>query len=91
MGQAEKFVKGMSVYANIWVTEQGKHGPRRVVVDRLHQQYGRCLVAGDNITEQLVRLTYATKDAELTGQTIVAKAKETDREAKKCIVSCRLQ
>lgn len=84
MGQAEKFMKRMSVYADMWVSEQSKFGKRYCIAERLHQQYGKTLVAGDNISEGLIRQLYASNTDELlSGATIIAKAKEAVKEAKK--------
>lgn len=84
MGQAEKFMKRLSIYSDLWVMEQGKLGPRYLIPERLHQQYGKSLVAGDNITESLIRRLYEKNhDDMLSGQAIVAKAKEAVKEAKK--------
>lgn len=83
MGQAAKFMKGMEVYGNIWMNEQTKFGPQIVLLERLHQQPGKVLVAGDNISEDLIWRTYATKPQYLTGLTIIAKAKEAIAGAKK--------
>ena len=84
MGQAEKFIKRMSVYSNLWEVEETKGGNRFIVPERLHQQYGKVLVEGDNITDSLIKRQYE-KNAEelLTGSTIISKAKETVKEAKK--------
>lgn len=84
MGQAEKFMKRLSIYSDLWAMEQGKLGPRYFIPERLHQQYGKSLVAGDNITESLIRRLYEKNhDDMLSGQAIVAKAKEAVKEAKK--------
>ena len=84
MGQAEKFIKRMSVYTNLWEVEETKGGNRYIIPERLHQQYGKVLVAGENITDSLIKRLYE-KNAEelLTGSTIISKAKETVKEAKK--------
>jgi len=41
----------MSVYSNLWEVEETKGGNRFIIAKRLHQQYGKVLVAGDNITD----------------------------------------
>ena len=81
MGQAEKIMKRTSVYADMWVGEQTKFGQRNYIPEQLHQQYGKVLVAGDNITEGLIRQTYASNvDDMLSGSTIIAKAREAIKE-----------
>lgn len=54
IGQAEKFMKCSLIYSDMWEEEQSKNGPRYFIPERLHQQYGKMLVAGDNITESLI-------------------------------------
>ena len=84
MGQAEKFIKHSSIYSDVWAVEQSKQGPRYYIPERLHQQYGNMLVGGDNITESLIRRLYEKDmDNMLSGQAIIAKAKEAVKEAKK--------
>lgn len=84
MGQAEQFMKQMSVYANVWEVEHTKNGSRNVIPERLHQQYGKVLVAGDNITESLIRLLYENKpDSRLNGKTIISRARIAIQGAKK--------
>ena len=84
MGQAEKFMKRLSIYSDMWEVEQSKSGPRYFIPERLHQQYGKILVAGDNITESLIcRLYEKNPDEKLSGQAIISKAKEAVKEAKK--------
>jgi hypothetical protein len=84
MGQAEQFMKQMSVYANIWEVEHTKNGIRHVIPERLHQQYGKVLVAGDNITESLIRRLYENKpDSRLNGKTIISRARVAIQGAKK--------
>lgn len=84
MSQAEKFIKRMSVYTNLWEVEETKGGNRFIIPERLHQQYGKVLVAGDNITDSLIKRQYEKNEEELlTGSTIISKAKEAVREAKK--------
>lgn len=84
MGQAEKFMKRMAVYSQLWHEDQTKYGNRFVISERLHQQAGKALVAGDNITEALIRQQYATQpENQLSGTTIVSRAKDVVKEAKK--------
>ena len=85
MGQAAKFIKGMDVYASMWSTEQTKFGERQIIHERLHQQSGKMLVAGDNISEHLIRKTYALKSNKeiLKGPTIISKAQAALAGAKK--------
>lgn len=87
MGQAEQFMKAgstQSVYSNMWVLEQTKSGNRYVVPEHLHQQYGKVMVCGDNITEDLIRRLYDNKpESRLNGKTIIARARLAMREAKK--------
>ena len=85
MGQAAKFMKGMDVYASLWTTEQTKFGDRKILLERLHQQSGKVLVADDNISEYLIRKTYALKQNKeiLTGPTIISKARLALAGAKK--------
>lgn len=87
MGQAEQFMKAgsmLSVYSNMWVLERTKSGNRYVIPERLHQQYGKVLVGGDNITEDHIRRLYDNKpESRLNGKTIITQARDTIREAKK--------
>ena len=84
MGQAEKFIKRMSVYANMWEVEETKGGNRYIIPERLHQQYGKVLVSGDNITDSLIKRLYEKNSEELlTGAAIISTAKEAVKEAKK--------
>ena len=84
MGQAEKFIKRMSIYADMWEVEVTKLGNRYIIPECLHQQYGKVMVAGDNITESLIwRLFEKNPDELLTGVAIIAKAKDAVKEAKK--------
>jgi hypothetical protein len=82
-GQAEKLMKGMGPYATIWASEQTKSGPRRVVQEQLHQQIGKVVVASDNITDRLIKLTYASKTDILKGKTLIALAKDVMKEVRK--------
>lgn len=87
MGQAEKFMKRMSVYSNMWVPEETKSGTRWVIPERLHQQYGKVLVAGDNITGSLIQRLFENRpESQLSGTAIIARAKEAIKEAKKWTV-----
>lgn len=54
MGQAEKFMKCSSIYSDMWEVEQSKSGPQYFIPEKLHQQYDKMLVAGNNITESLI-------------------------------------
>ena len=64
MSQAEKFIKRMSVYTNLWEVEETKGGNRFIIPERLHQQYGKVLVAGDNITDSLIKRQQYEKNEE---------------------------
>ena len=75
----------MSVYSNIWITEETRNGTRYIIPDRLYQQLDKVVVAGENISHHLIKLTYASKDELLTGGTIISKAKETLKETRKIV------
>ena len=59
MAQEEKFIKGMSSYSNVW----------SLVVCAVSLLI---ILAGDNITIQLVQLKNVTNDAKIIIQTIIS-------------------
>ena len=68
----------------LWDDATDKDGvARKVIPDTLHRQYGKILVAGDNITHDLLLKTYESKDELVTGETLIANARAAIREAKK--------
>ena len=54
MGQAEQFMKWL-LDTNLWKVEEIKVGNCFIIYECLHQQYGKVLVAGDNLSVSLIR------------------------------------
>jgi hypothetical protein len=87
MGHAEKFMKGVSEYVDIMVNEgtgvtlwddtTDKDGvAREVILEMLHRQFGKILVAGDNITHDFLFKTYESKDKLVTARAAIRVAKK---------------
>ena len=86
MGEAEKFIKGIGPYATmvLWEADTTNDGTiRHVIPELLHQQQGKVLVRGDNITTTLIRRIYESKEDMCKGETIIGHARASICEAKK--------
>ena len=87
MGHAEMFMKGVSEYVDMMVNEgtgvtlwddtTDKDGvAREVILEMLHWQFGKILVAGDNITHDFLFKTYESKDKLVTARAAIRVAKK---------------
>ena len=63
------------MYAGLWANCQTIFGKRQILLKWLHQQHGKALAVGDNITKALIKKTYQSKSELLTGRTILQKQK----------------
>ena len=93
MGEAGKFINGIGVYAkmkttegggvDLWIEEHTRAGPRTVISEAIHQQNGKSLVRGDNITQNLICRTFESKSDLYKGEQILTHARAARAECRK--------
>ena len=68
---------------DLWIEEHTRAGPRTVISEAIHQQNGKSLVRGDNITQNLICLTFESKTDLYKGEQILTHARAARAKCKK--------
>ncbi len=74
---------GVPLWANYSTAKELGGAMIRLIPDTLHQQFGKLLVSGENITQDLLSRTYESKDELYKGDTLISNAKAAIMESKK--------